>query len=73
MKAEGETAYEPHILIRMEAIKPKKTNELAQIVAYAEKDRTGVLAGDRSSIPPSIPGQAAARVARRHAGPYRAE
>lgn len=45
MKAEGETAYEPHILIRMEAIKPKKTHELATIVAYAEKDRTGVLAG----------------------------
>jgi hypothetical protein len=45
MKAEGETAYEPHILIRMEAIKPKKTNEVATIMAYAEKDRTGVLAG----------------------------
>lgn len=53
MKAEGETPYEPHILIRMEAIKPKKTNELAQIVAYAEKDRTGVLAG-RSFINPTF-------------------
>lgn len=53
MKAEGETAYEPHILIRMEAIKPKKTNEMAQIVAYAEKDRTGVLAG-RSFINPNF-------------------
>ena len=53
MKAEGETAYEPHILIRMEAIKPKKTNEVAQIVAYAEKDRTGVLAG-RSFINPNF-------------------
>lgn len=53
MKAEGETPYEPHILIRMEAIKPKKTNELAMIVAYAEKDRTGVLAG-RSFINPSF-------------------
>lgn len=53
MKAEGETAYEPHILIRMEAIKPKKTNELATIVAYAEKDRTGVLAG-RSFINPTF-------------------
>jgi hypothetical protein len=29
MKAEGETPYEPHILIRMEAIRPKKTNEIA--------------------------------------------
>lgn len=52
MKAEGETAYEPHILIRMEAIKPKKTHELATIVAYAEKDRTGVLAG-RSFMNPT--------------------
>lgn len=45
MKAEGETPYEPHILIRMEAIKPRKTNEVATIIAYAEKDRTGILAG----------------------------
>src|SRR3990167_2105822 len=53
MKAEGETPYEPHILIRMEAIKPKRTNEVAQIVAYAEKDRTGVLAG-RSFVNPTF-------------------
>lgn len=53
MKAEGETAYEPHILIRMEALKPKKTNEVAKIIAYAEKDRTGVLAG-RSFINPTF-------------------
>jgi hypothetical protein len=45
MKAEGETPYEPHILIRMEAIKPKKSGEVATIIAYAEKDRTGVLSG----------------------------
>lgn len=53
MKAEGETPYEPHILIRMEAIKPKKSNEVAQIVAYAEKDRTGVLSG-RNFINPTF-------------------
>lgn len=53
MKAEGETPYEPHILLRMEAIRPKKTNELATIVAYAEKDRTGVLAG-RSFVNPNF-------------------
>lgn len=52
MKAEGETPYEPHILIRMEAIKPKKTNEIGKVVAYAEKDRTGVLSG-RSFINPT--------------------
>lgn len=45
MKAEGETPYEPHILIRMEAVKPEKTNDVATIYAYAEKDRTGVLSG----------------------------
>jgi len=53
MRAEGETPYEPHILIRMEALKPKKTNEIAQIIAYAEKDRTGVLSG-RSFINPNF-------------------
>jgi hypothetical protein len=53
MRAEGETPYEPHILIRMEAIKPKKTNEVAQIIAFAEKDRTGVLSG-RSFINPTF-------------------
>jgi hypothetical protein len=53
MKAEGETPYEPHILIRMESIKPRKTNEVASIVAYIEKDRTGVLAG-RSFINPNF-------------------
>lgn len=53
MRAEGETAYEPHILFRMEAIRPKKTNEKGQIVAYCEKDRTGILGG-RSYINPSF-------------------
>lgn len=53
MKAEGETPYEPHILIRMESIKPKKTNEIATIVAYVEKDRTGVLNG-RSFLNPTF-------------------
>lgn len=51
MKAEGETPYEPHILIRMESVKPKRSNELATIYAYAEKDRTGVLAGKTLSNP----------------------
>jgi hypothetical protein len=53
MRAEGETPYEPHILIRMEGIRPKKTNEVAQIIAYAEKDRTGVLSG-RSFVNPNF-------------------
>lgn len=53
MKAEGETPYEPHILLRMENIKPKKTNEISSIVAYVEKDRTGILSG-RSFVNPNF-------------------
>ena len=47
LKAEGETPYEPHILIRMEAIRQGQGKIRGQGVptAYAEKDRTGVLAG----------------------------
>jgi hypothetical protein len=45
MKAEGETPYEPHILLRMESIRSKNSREPALIRAFAEKDRTGVLAG----------------------------
>lgn len=45
MRAEGETAYEPHICIRMQAeVNPDKTTQSAYL-AYIEKDRTGVLAG----------------------------
>jgi hypothetical protein len=53
MKAEGETPYEPHILIRMETVRAAKTNEVSTVVAYAEKDRTGVLSG-RSFVNPSF-------------------
>jgi len=48
MKAEGETPYEPHILIRMEAIKDKGNSI---ITAFAEKDRTGILAGKTIAWP----------------------
>lgn len=44
MKAEGETPYEPHILLRMEAVRHKEGSD-AVITAFAEKDRTGILAG----------------------------
>lgn len=53
MRAEGETAYEPHILIRMESARPKKSGEIGVTVAYAEKDRTGVLAG-RTFVNPTF-------------------
>lgn len=43
MKAEGETPYEPHILLRLDCLKDKKGNGI--IRAFAEKDRTGVLQG----------------------------
>lgn len=42
MKAEGETAYEPHILLRMETIRGKDGKGV--VTAFAEKDRTGILA-----------------------------
>lgn len=44
MKAEGETPYEPHILLHMESIKNGKDRTVT-VTAFAEKDRTGVLAG----------------------------
>jgi hypothetical protein len=50
MKAEGETPYEPHILLRLETIKNLKTRD-AIITAFAEKDRTGVLAGQTIAWP----------------------
>jgi hypothetical protein len=49
LKAEGETAYEPHILIHMETVKRKKGD--AVITAYAEKDRTGILSGKTIQFP----------------------
>lgn len=50
MRAEGETAYEPHICLRMEAVRPpagkgRQKAALAVVTAFAEKDRTGVLQG----------------------------
>jgi len=48
MRAEGETAYEPDILIRMESHK-RSRKETAVPLAHVEKDRTGILAGQ--SIP----------------------
>jgi hypothetical protein len=48
MRAEGETAYEPDVLIRLESHKASR-KATAVPTAYVEKDRTGVLAGQ--SIP----------------------
>jgi hypothetical protein len=48
MRAEGETPYEPDVLIRLEPHKATR-KQLAIPVAHVEKDRTGVLAGQ--SIP----------------------
>ena len=42
MKAEGETPYEPHILLHMHCVRSKNGDGI--ITAFAEKDRTGVLA-----------------------------
>jgi AAA domain len=43
MKAEGETAYEPHILIHMEHVRDKSGT--SQVSAFVEKDRTSILFG----------------------------
>ncbi len=44
MRAEGETAFEPDILLRLEHYKAKR-NAMAVPVAHVEKDRTGILSG----------------------------
>ncbi len=49
MKAEGETPYEPHVLIRMEAVKERDNRSC--ITAWVEKDRTGVLMGQTIVYP----------------------
>lgn len=49
MKAEGETAYEPHILLRMEGVKDKQG--IATPTIYVEKDRTGILSGREFANP----------------------
>lgn len=43
MKAEGETAYDPNHLLRMEAV--HSPGKPSIITAWAEKDRSGILAG----------------------------
>lgn len=49
MKSEGETPYEPQILLRMEPLKKQNSPTVFRI--YAEKDRTGLLAGQLISNP----------------------
>src|SRR6202050_5745100 len=44
MRAEGETAYEPDVLFRLEAHKPGK-KAAAVPTAIIEKDRSGILGG----------------------------
>lgn len=51
MKAESETPYEPHILIRLN--NERQRNGQGIITAFAEKDRTGVLAGQLITLWPS--------------------
>jgi hypothetical protein len=50
MRAEGETAYEPDVLVRLESYRPGKKKP-AIPVAHVEKDRTGVLAGQSIEWP----------------------
>ena len=50
MRAEGETGYEPDVLIRLEQRRPKREPRAVPI-AHIEKDRTGVLAGQTIAWP----------------------
>src|SRR6185312_1024841 len=53
MRAEGETAYEADLLLRLEAHKADRKKPVV-VTAHVEKDRTGILAGQ--SIPwPAFP------------------
>jgi len=52
MRAEGETAYEPDVLLRLESFKADRKT-LAIPVAHVEKDRTGILAGRSIEWPTS--------------------
>jgi len=46
MKAEGETPYEPHILFRLDPLRNPADGSVT-LTCFAEKDRTGKLAGKR--------------------------
>ncbi len=50
LRAEGETAYEPDVLVRLESHKANR-RQAAVILAHVEKDRTGVLAGSTIEWP----------------------
>jgi hypothetical protein len=50
LRAEGETAYEPDVLVRMESHKANR-RQAATILAHVEKDRTGILAGSTIEWP----------------------
>lgn len=45
MKAEGETQYEPHIQLRLEAVTSKSDTTQWVSMVHVEKDRTGILSG----------------------------
>lgn len=51
MRAEGETAYEPHICARMESRQDENDSARSTVYMIVEKDRTGVLAGRTIPFP----------------------
>jgi hypothetical protein len=50
LRAEGETGYEPDVLVRLESHKANRKSA-ATILAHVEKDRTGILAGSTIEWP----------------------
>lgn len=51
MKAEGDTPYEPHICLRMEAVRDASKPNAYLNLMHVEKDRSGVLAGKMLTNP----------------------
>ena len=54
MKAEGETPYEPHVLVRM-IRELGRGKSLAPVSAFVEKDRSGILSGRTIVLPADQP------------------
>jgi hypothetical protein len=57
MKAEGELAFEPNVLLRLE--RPRaKPGAISPIIVVVEKDRSGLLAGKTIALPGDVDGTA---------------
>jgi len=51
MRAEGETAHEPHVCVRLENKQDEADTTKSTVLMYVEKDRTGILQGTTIANP----------------------